>query len=706
MEKLNLPYSLKNIPAPTRIQYQKQMIAQATKVITRMKWKVFHTSTPTDANNTIKASTFGFKSNNSVPHCNDLNKLKAFSDDFTKLISNIEYYKTNDPFQNRLRDDVNKIKSTKEVIVFADKSANLYKVPVTEYRKNLADNITKDYKKVDTSEILNTNIKAAEIAKKLKVDDRAEILSESPGFITIKDHKPDFPGRVACRLINPSKSDIGIISKHILEKINAKVKSETNSNQWRSTNEALEWFNKLENKSEYTFLQYDIEAFYPSISETLLKKAIAFAKEFTQISSDDIDVIMNSRQTFLFSAKEPWVKKDNPKFDVSMGGNDSAEICELVGLYILNGLEKFIPQPQGGLYRDDGLQVHKLPGPELERLKKKIIAFFKDHGLKITIDANIKKVNFLDATLDLESGTHKPYRKENSPHCYIDTKSCHPPSIIKQLPNTIEKRLSYLSSNEQLFDSEKPIYEAALKSAGYNTNLKYSPPNPNQPKKDKRKRNIIWYNPPFNSDVKTNVAKEFLRLIDKHFPRNSDLHKNFNRNNVKVSYSCMPNMSSIIASHNKKILGDDNIPTVKTCNCNAENICPLDGKCLTKSIVYKATVQAGQSSHTYIGISSNTFKSRYATHKHTLKKREKQGTGLSEHIWKLRDRGTSFNIRWSIEAFAPTYSQDTNKCQLCLTEKVLIMRSIKSNQQNSLNKRSEFFRKCIHRKFVLLKHVT
>ena len=121
-----------------------------------------------------------------------------------------------------------------------------------------------------------------------------------------------------------------------------------------------------------------------------------------------------------------------------------------------------------------------------------------------------------------------------------------------------------LSSNEQLFDSEKPIYEAALKSAGYNTNLKYSPPNPNQPKKDKRKRNVIWYNPPFNSDVKTNVAEEFLRLIDKHFPRNSDLHKNFNRNNVKVSYSCMPNMSLIIASHNKKILGDDNIPTVTT----------------------------------------------------------------------------------------------------------------------------------------------
>ena len=107
----------------------------------------------------------------------------------------------------------------------------------------------------------------------------------------------------------------------------------------------------------------------------------------------------------------------------------------------------------------------------------------------------------------------------------------------------------------------------------------------------------------------------------------------------------------------------------------------------------------------YIGLSTNTFKSRYATHKYTFDHRHVQGTGLSEHIRKLTDQGTDYNIKWSIEAFAPAYSQNTSKCQLCLTEKMMIMRSMKSKQHSSLNKRSEFFSKCIHRKFVLLNRV-
>ena len=67
----------------------------------------------------------------------------------------------------------------------------------------------------------------------------------------------------------------------------------------------------------------------------------------------------------------------------------------------------------------------------------------------------------------------------------------------------------------------------------------------------KRQRKIIWFNPPFNLDVSTNVAKIFLNLIEKHFPRSSKLHKIFNKNIIKVSYSCTQNMSQIIKGHNK-----------------------------------------------------------------------------------------------------------------------------------------------------------
>ena len=87
-----------------------------------------------------------------------------------------------------------------------------------------------------------------------------------------------------------------------------------------------------------------------------------------------------------------------------------------------------------------------------------------------------------------------------------------------------------------------------LKKSGYNADLKYT--NNKSEKTKTGKRNIIWFNPPFSKPVSTNVAKTFLQLITKHFPRSHKLHKIFNRNTVKVSYSCMNNMSKIIKEHN------------------------------------------------------------------------------------------------------------------------------------------------------------
>ena len=81
-----------------------------------------------------------------------------------------------------------------------------------------------------------------------------------------------------------------------------------------------------------------------------------------------------------------------------------------------------------------------------------------------------------------------------------------------------------------------------------------------------RKRNIIWFNPPFSMNVKSNIKKNFLQLIDKHFPRSSKLHKIFNRNTVKVSYSCTPNFQKIIKGHNKQSRSRKEQKTAD-CNC-------------------------------------------------------------------------------------------------------------------------------------------
>ena len=71
--------------------------------------------------------------------------------------------------------------------------------------------------------------------------------------------------------------------------------------------------------------------------------------------------------------------------------------------------------------------------------------------------------------------------------------------------------------------------------------------------KNTRKRKVIWFNPRYSMNVETNIGKTFLKLVKKHFPRNNSFHKIFNKNTIKISYSCMRNISSIIPSH-KSIL--------------------------------------------------------------------------------------------------------------------------------------------------------
>ena len=99
---------------------------------------------------------------------------------------------------------------------------------------------------------------------------------------------------------------------------------------------------------------------------------------------------------------------------------------------------------------------------EIERLKKRIVKMFKDCGLSITIECNLKSVDFLDITFDLVNNTYKPYRKPNNEPQYINNQSNHPPSIIKQLPKSVEKHLSKISSNVDVFNESVQTYNNAL----------------------------------------------------------------------------------------------------------------------------------------------------------------------------------------------------------------------------------------------------
>ena len=127
--------------------------------------------------------------------------------------------------------------------------------------------------------------------------------------------------------------------------------------------------------------------------------------------------------------------------------------------------------------------------------------------------------------------------------------------MLKEIANSVNARLSNISSNQNLFDKHKPDYEKALRESGHVANLKYNTSNQEQSRtKRKRNKKVVWYNPPYNKALKTNIGKEFLNLIDKHFHAKNPLQKQLNRHTIKISYSCTPNMAKIIAGHNKSIL--------------------------------------------------------------------------------------------------------------------------------------------------------
>ena len=137
-----------------------------------------------------------------------------------------------------------------------------------------------------------------------------------------------------------------------------------------------------------------------------------------------------------------------------------AEICELVGLYLLSQLQNL--NINVGLYRDDGLAVTNQTPREAEmtKEKKKLCRIFKDNDLRIAVEANKKVTDFLNITIDLRTGSYKPYQKPNDTISYIHCQSNHPPSITKNLPKGIEIRLSANSANADIFQEAAKPYKA------------------------------------------------------------------------------------------------------------------------------------------------------------------------------------------------------------------------------------------------------
>lgn len=702
-KKINLGYSLKNIPIHSAKTYRTHLIDKVESVIRRMRWKAHFFLKGTAQDSERGNQHYGFKSRASAP---PVLELKAFEADLVKLVEDIRFRKVEQQFQTDMENDLKTMKTSGDIIVKADKTKNLYKLSANQYDKLVHDNITKNYKLAPDSQYDVINAEAKAIANDLHLADRMDVLARSEAFLTLKDHKPRFENDLPCRLINPAKPEMGKVSKSILDGINRAVRVATGVNQWKNTASVIEWFSSITEKNRHTFVSFDIVEFYPSINEELLHKALLFAQQFIDIPESDIAVIMHARQSLLFQKGKAWVKKGRDSaFDVTMGSFDGAEICELVGVFILNKLTTNVDKTAIGLYRDDGLAVLKdVTGSAADRFRKDVTQIFKEFGLRITIDVNLHSVNFLDVTFDLATGQYKPYRKPDDSPLYINIDSNHPPTILKNLPKNISQRVSSISSDREVFADAMPLYRNALAASGFYSNMEFADQTDEdrdrKKKARKRHRNVIWFNPPFSRNVATNVGGEFLKLITKHFPKNSALSKIFNRNTLKVSYSCLPNVAAMISSHNNKQLRTANED--KPCNCRKKAECPLEGNCQHSEIVYEAQIAAQPSTPaaTYIGSTETTFKLRYNNHTSSFRNAKyKTSTELSKRVWALKDRNENHQITWKIKETAKAYSPTTKRCSLCLAEKRNI---VEADKATCINTRNEMFAKCRHATKYLL----
>ena len=132
-------------------------------------------------------------------------------------------------------------------------------------------------------------------------------------------HKEGFSDEIYCHLINASKTDMGKISKQISDRVRNTVLAKSKVSHSKKTYLVIEWCRNIKRKGQCSFVVFDIESSYLSISTKLFDEAVSFAKLYYDFTSDELEMIMYSRKTLLFWRDSIWVKKESDDdFDLPM----------------------------------------------------------------------------------------------------------------------------------------------------------------------------------------------------------------------------------------------------------------------------------------------------------------------------------------------------------------------------------------------------
>lgn len=234
------------------------------------------------------------------------------------------------------------------------------------------------------------------------------------------------------------------------------------------------------------------------------------------------------------------------------------EIRELVGLYILPGNEYAVKNV--GLCRSDGIVCsQKISGLMSNKIRKDIIKVFHENFvLKIQITTDLKIVNFLDVTFVLCTERYQLYKKQNDT-TYVIVSPNHPPNIITVLTGIISKRIK-----QHLTVPHLSIMTYCLRVCTKKTT------------RIKKTRQTAW--------TWKQTSRTFLKVVCKHYPKTNKFHKRYTRSNVKVSYSCLPNFTSM-KSHKNIILYEETAQDYAKCSCQQKDPCPVETNCCDKELI-------------------------------------------------------------------------------------------------------------------------
>ena len=259
MDSVRFEILEKNIPIPTRQVYQKMLINAVETFSKNIRWAALFFLNPEDK--PPMREWYGFKSLKAPPRVKELD---GFEDDLSELVQNVEFNKKSNQFLKSLNDNLKDVDKQTKLYVSADKTSNKYLMDPAIYSELLEKNVQSKYKKASNKDIDEVTSKHQKIVKDLEMSERVYKTMPRAAFFTLKDHKENFQNNPQVRLLNPTKCEIGRISKKILERIVKQIRKKSKLTQWQNTDEVLHWFKSLNDKKRKSFIQLISKVFTPA----------------------------------------------------------------------------------------------------------------------------------------------------------------------------------------------------------------------------------------------------------------------------------------------------------------------------------------------------------------------------------------------------------------------------------------------------------